>query len=163
MTTQMTLPALSLGILVAGALALPATAAAPTPRLVAAELTALRSSDGDVGLRAVVRLDRAPAPAQRRGLGLLAAGGPAPRQVANGAALPDALFGGTSLGRIGVAGRHCYVAEVAQLRAHRSVTLGTPWRLVLHDGRRVTGSGLQVTLRAQVAAEDAAARRLGCL
>jgi hypothetical protein len=127
----------------------------------------VHSSSGDYySLGAVVRLDRALTRREkdRQAYGLIA--GPAAERgrLEPGDALPDALFGGTGLGTIGKPSRHCYRAEVAQLRARRTVVPGARWRLALHDGARVLGAGRDVVLRRQTSATElAAARALGCL
>jgi hypothetical protein len=103
-----------------------------------------------------VRLRQALTDRQRRTYGLLA--GPLLRA---GQAVPDELFGGTTLGRIGDKGRHCYAAEVAQLRRHASVHNRAGWRVAFHDGHRVAAQVRSAPL-ARGPSEQAAAQRLGC-
>jgi hypothetical protein len=107
-------------------------------------------------LAAVVRLKRQLTDRQRRVYGLVA--GPALRA---GQAVPDALFGGTSLGRIGDKDRHCYAAEVAQLRRHTTVRNGAQWRIGFMDGHTVSAQVRTVTLH-RAGDLRAAARSQGC-
>jgi hypothetical protein len=109
-----------------------------------------------VSLGAVVRLRHALTERQRRTFGLIAG-----TRLRAGQSVPDELFGGTTLGRLGTKGRHCYAAEVAQLRRHASVHTGDIWRVAFTDGRRVAGQVRSVTL-VSGPSERAAARRLGC-
>ena len=150
--------------LVVGALAaLPASAATPSdgaPRFAAAPAVSFQIVADRNGhfasLGAVVRLRHALTERQRRTYGLLS--GPLLRA---GQAVPDELFGGTTLGRIGIKGRHCYAAEVAQLRRHAAVHSGDVWRVGFTDGHRVAAQVVRVTL-VRGPAERAAAQRLGC-
>lgn len=80
-----------------------------------------------------------------------------------GQKLPDALFGGVTLGTIGRRSRHCYVAEVSQLT--RRSTLGDKtWKFALRRSSNVTGTITSVKLKAAGTAnfELSAAARLGC-
>lgn len=155
---------------VLAALALTAVAAAPAsaaaPHLVGGRLTAKRITTPHgpfVSFGAVVRLDRDVTTRERSHIGLVTAPWNHRGQVASGAALPDNLFGGTSLGRIGSPGRHCYVAEVAQVTSHTGVRFGSTWRLAIHDGRHVLGSGLRLhARRADRTDERALAEALRC-
>jgi hypothetical protein len=109
-----------------------------------------------VSLGAVVRLRHALTERQRRGFGLIAG-----TRLRAGQSVPDELFGGTTLGRLGTKGRHCYAAEVAQLRRHASVHTGDVWRVAFTDGQHVAGQVRSVTL-VRGPSERAAAQRLGC-
>ena len=150
------------------ALAVPAGAQAATdaPGLVKGQLTAKRITTAQgsfVSFGAVVRLDRALPAKGRSQLGLITAPRSDRKQIANGAALPDNLFGGTSLGRIGAAARHCYVAEVAQVRNHTNIRFGSTWHLAVHDGRHALGGSLRLHVaKASSTNERAAAEALGC-
>jgi hypothetical protein len=146
--------------------ALPAAAAAAlardgAPRFAAGPAVSFQVSVDRKGhfvsLGAVVRLRSALTEHQRRTYGLLA--GPLLRP---GQPVPDELFGGTTLGRIGANGRHCYAAEVAQLRRHAVVHSGAVWRVGFTDGHRVAGHVTPVRL-VRGPAERAAAQRLGCI
>ena len=107
-------------------------------------------------LAAVVRLERQLTDRQRRVYGLVA--GPVLRA---GQAVPDELFGGTSLGRIGDKDRHCYAAEVAQLRRHTTVRDGARWRIGFTDGSTVSAQVRTVTLH-RAGDLRATARGQGC-
>ena len=107
-------------------------------------------------LGAVVRLERQLTDRRRRVYGLVA--GPTLRA---GQAVPDALFGGTSLGRIGDKDRHCYATEVAQLRRHATVHDGARWRIGFMDGHTVNAQVRTVTLH-RGGDLRAAARSQGC-
>jgi hypothetical protein len=111
-----------------------------------------------VTLGAVVRLDRAMTSARRRKYSLVAS-----PTLRTGQSVPAALFGGASLGRIGLTSRRCYSAEVSQLKRRSSVRSGAKWRLGFSDGKRVTGQVKQVTLRRSSSEWiRQAAERLGC-
>jgi hypothetical protein len=136
------------GVVLAGASS--AGAQAP-PRIVKASSIAAKRITPKGGaayysLGAVVRLDRSLTVAERRHFGLIASTWATRRNLDPGAKLPDALFGGTGLGRIGRPAAHCYLAEVAQLNAHRSVRPGRSWRIALHDGHTVLRTAPRVTL-----------------
>lgn len=103
-----------------------------------------------------MRLERQLTDRQRRVYGLLA--GPTLRA---GQAVPDELFGGTALGRIGDKDRHCYATEVAQLRRHATVRDGARWRIGFTDGRTVSARVRAVTLHRDGDLR-AAARSQGC-
>ena len=107
-------------------------------------------------LGAVVRLERQLTDRQRRVYGLVA--GPILRA---GQTVPDALFGGMTLGRIGDKDRHCYATEVAQLRRHETVRDGARWRLGFTDGHTVGAQVRAVTLHRDGDLR-AAARSQGC-
>ena len=156
------------------AVALAATAAAPVtaraqqaaPRLLGGQLTAKRITTPQgafVSFGAVVRLSRGITTRERSHIGLITAPWSHREQVANGAALPDNLFGGTSLGRIGRAQRHCYVAEVAQVQNHTKIRYGSIWRLAVHNGNQALGNGLRLhARRADSTDERKQAEALGC-
>jgi hypothetical protein len=130
------------------AAAVPAAAQAEPapPRLIGGQLTAKRITTRERSHIALIT-----APWDHR------------EQVADGAALPDNLFGGTSLGRIGTASRHCYVAEVAQVRNHTKIRFGSIWRLAVHDGKQALGKGLRLhARRADSTTQRAQAEALGC-
>ena len=143
-----------------------AHAATPPPHLVGGKLTAKRVTTPQgafVSFGAVVRLSRGITTRERSHLALITAPWSHREQVAGGATLPDNLFGGTSLGRIGSPERHCYVAEVAQVQNHTSVRAGSTWRLAVHDGRHALGSGLRLhERRAGATDERAQAEALRC-
>jgi hypothetical protein len=109
-----------------------------------------------ISLGAVVRLRHAITEHQRRSFGLIAG-----TRLRAGQQVPDELFGGTTLGRLGPKGRHCYAAEVAQLRRHASVHTGDVWRVAFTDGHHVAAQVRSVTL-VRGPSERAAAQRLGC-
>jgi hypothetical protein len=141
-----------IAIALAAAALVPAAAHAATapPHLVGGKLTAKRITTPQgtfVSFGAVVRLDRGVTTRERSHIGLITAPWNHREQVADGAALPDNLFGGTSLGRIGSPGRHCYVAEVAEVRNHTKIRYGSTWRLAVHDGKEALGTGLRLHAR----------------
>jgi hypothetical protein len=143
------------------ALASAATASAQTPPLVlkasniAAKLITPESGRPYYSLSAVVRLDRSLTAADRRGLGLIASRWATRAGLDPGTTLPDALFGGTSLGRVGRQAAHCYIAEIAQLHAHRTVKPGQSWRIALHDGHTVLRTAPRVTIAKSTTATEA--------
>lgn len=161
-----TRPAIIAAALIVLAVPAGAHAATDAPRLVRGELTAKRISTPKgafVAFGAVVKLDRALTGPTRSRWGLITAPWSVRKQVADAAHLPDNLFGGTSLGRIGSPSRHCYVAEVAQVTNHTSVRFGSTWRLAVHDGNHARGAGLRLRVRkASSTNEQIAARALGC-
>jgi hypothetical protein len=109
-----------------------------------------------VSLGAVVRLRHALTERQRRSFGLIAG-----TRLRVGQSVPDELFGGTTLGRLGTKGRNCYAAEVAQLRRHASVHAGDVWRVAFADGRHVAAQVRSVRL-VRGPSDRAGARQLGC-
>jgi hypothetical protein len=116
-------------------------------------------------LSAVVKLNRSLTSADRQGggFGLIGSLWATRRNLDRGTQLPDELFGGTSLGRVGRAGAHCYRAEVAQLNAHRTVRPGRPWRIALHDGQTVLRLAPRTILVKNTSATEAKQiRKLGC-
>ena len=163
MTRARTTLAAALGM-TALAIVAPAAGAGGSPqgaprlaRTPTVSLAILADSKGHyASLAAVVRLERQITDRQRRVYGLVA--GPVLRA---GQAVPDALFGGTSLGRIGDKDRHCYAAEVAQLRRHPTVRDGAQWRIGFMDGHTVSAQVRTVTLH-RSGGLRAAARSQGC-
>lgn len=111
-------------------------------------------------LSAVVRLSGA-LPINHNNLGLVATTWATRSHIDVGTRLPDALFAGSGLGRVGTAGRHCYRAEIAQLTAHHTVKAGLSWRVALHDGRRVLRTAPRVRLSTKVS-ESQQLEQLGC-
>ncbi len=107
-----------------------------------------------LGMTALVAV----APGARAGAGGAPEGAP---RCAPARAVPDALFGGTSLGRIGDKDRHCYATEVAQLRRHATVHDGARWRIGFMDGHTVSAQVRTVTLH-RGGDLRAAARSQGC-
>lgn len=110
---------------------------------------------------AVVRFDRALTAAEQRRTGLIATQWIFRAHLAPGRALPDPLFGGTGLGRVGARGKHCYLAEVATVRAWHAVRLGGAWRVALHDGRTVLRTAPRV-VAAKVGVPEQL-RQAGCV
>jgi hypothetical protein len=111
---------------------------------------------------AVVKLNRALTRAeQRRGrYSLVVAPG-----LRRSQELPDELFGGGSLGRIGNRG-HCYSAEPSQLASRPAPRPRARWRLGIAANERVLGQVKRVTLgsvRPPPSWPLEAARRLGCM
>jgi hypothetical protein len=154
-------------VAVLAAAALPASAAAapaadPPPRLAAKPAVSFQIiADGKghfVSFGAVVRLRHKLSDHQRRTFALVAG-----TRLRSGQAVPDELFGGTTLGRVGTAGRNCYAGEVAQLRRHASVHSGDVWRVAFTDGTRVVGPVRSVRLVRGASADRVEAQRLGCL
>jgi hypothetical protein len=138
--------------LAALALASATTASAQTPPRVlkasniAAKRITPKSGQPYYSLSAVVKLDRSLTAADRRGLGLIASTWATRARLDPGTTLPDALFGGTSLGRVGRPAGHCYIAEIAHLHAHKTVKPGLSWRIALHDGHTVLRTAPRVTI-----------------
>jgi hypothetical protein len=119
---------------------LPASAMAARsapPQIVATSALTTNVQDGTYSFGAVVRFDRALTRSEQRRFGLIATPWASRARLRTGARLPDALHGGTSLGHIGAKAKHCYLGEVATLRAVHKVRNGGAWRLALHDGHRV--------------------------
>jgi hypothetical protein len=155
-------------LLVLGALAtLPASAIAAVPAEAAPQFAAapavsfqiiVDSSKGHfASLGAVVRLRHKLTEHQRRTFGLIAG-----TRLRAGQSVPDELFGGTTLGRLGTKGSNCYAAEVAQLRRHAGVHSGDVWRVAFADGQRVAAQVRSVRLVRGPSSDRAAAQRLGC-
>jgi hypothetical protein len=146
----------------------PAAGAQSPPRVLKASTIAAKRIEPKSGepyysLSAVVKLNRALTTADRRRLGLLAGTWATRANIDSGTTLPDALFGGTSLGRVGRRSAHCYIAEVAQLHAHRTVKPGLSWRIALHDGQTVLRTAPRVTLeKSTTATESQQLKRAGC-
>jgi len=116
-------------------------------------------------LSAVVRLDRSLTEADRRGggLGLIGSFWATRDHLDQGTKLPDELFGGTTLGRVGRVSAHCYRAEVAQLNPHTNVRPGRSWRIALHDGHTVLRLAPRTTLVKRTSATVAEQiRAAGC-
>jgi hypothetical protein len=161
-----TRPAIIAAALIALAVPAGAHAATDAPSLVRGQITAKRISTPKgafVAFGAVVKLDRELTGPTRSRFGLITAPWSVRKQIADGVHLPDNLFGGTSLGRIGKASRHCYVAEVAQVTNHTSVRFGSTWKVAVHDGNHAIGSGLRLRVgKASETNEGDAARALGC-
>jgi hypothetical protein len=137
-----------LALLATLAVAPVAQAAAAPPRIVGTPTVtaASVSSTGNgrfVSLGATVRLDRPFANATEQHRYALVA---APRLRA-GERLPDALFGGSVLGRLGRRPGAWYTGEVAQLALHRAVRSGARWQVALARGNRIVGVVKPVTLR----------------
>jgi hypothetical protein len=135
-------------------------AAQRPPRIVdasniAANRITPKSGDAYYSLSAVVRLSRALTASERAHFGLIASTWATRTHLAPGARLPDALFGGTSLGRVGRPSAHCYLAEVAQLAAHKTVKPGQSWRLALHNGHTVLRTAPRVILSKSTTATEA--------
>jgi hypothetical protein len=156
----------TLALLCAAAAALPAAAGAapasdPPPGLAAKPAVSFQVVVDDKGhfvsLGGVVRLRHKLTDHQRRTFALVAGA-----RLRTGQAVPDELFGGTSLGRIGSAGRNCYAAEVGQLRRHAGVHSGAIWRVGFTDGTRVVGTVRAARLVRGASSDRAAAQRLGC-
>lgn len=107
-----------------------------------------------VSITAVLRTSRALNQNERHAI--------AAPELGNGERLPDALFGGLTLGTIGDRG-HCYVGEVSQVK-QRSTLGDRTWRLGLFDSDRVITPTRKVTLKHDDgnAWQQQMARRLGC-
>src|SRR5918911_1478110 len=121
---------------VAGSAVAPASALATSaPRILATSSVSTKriahALKDYVSLGAVVRFDRALTASEQRRFGLIATRWPFRHRLDPGAVLPDRLFGGTSLGRIGATARHCYLAEVATLRAWHTAKPGIALRVAL--------------------------------
>jgi hypothetical protein len=146
----------------------PAAGAKSPPRVLKASTIAAKRIEPKSGqtyysLSAVVKLDRTLTAADRRRLGLIASTWATRANLDPGTTLPDALFGGTSLGRVGRPAAHCYIAEVAQLHAHRTVKPGLSWRIALHDGHTVLRTAPRVTIaKSSTATESQQLKRAGC-
>jgi hypothetical protein len=148
------------------ALALPASGTAAVPRDAAPQLAAapgvsfqiLVDRKGRyVSFGAVVRLRHKLTEHQRRTFGLIAG-----TRLRAGQPVPDELFGGTTLGRLGTKGRNCYAAEVAQLRRHTSVHAGDVWRVAFADSKNVAAQVRSVHVVRGASSDRVAAQRLGC-
>jgi hypothetical protein len=116
-------------------------------------------------LSAVVKLSRSLTQADRTGggLGLIASLWATRDHLDPGTELPDELFAGSSLGRVGRTSSHCYRAEVAQLSPHHAVRPGRSWRVALHDGHHVLRLAPRTTLaKSTKAAEARQLSSLGC-
>jgi hypothetical protein len=124
------------------------------PLTLAARITP-ESGQPYYSLSAVVKLDRSLTAADRRGLGLIASTWATRARLDPGRTLPDALLGGTILGRAGRPAAHCYIAEIAQLHAHRTVKPGQSWRIALHDGHTVLRTAPRVTIAKSTTATEA--------
>jgi hypothetical protein len=157
-------------ILAVGALAafvaVPATGGAAVPSDAAPQFAAAPAVSFQIvvdrkghfaSLGAVVRLRHELTEHQRRSFGLIAG-----TRLRAGQSVPDELFGGTTLGRLGTKGRNCYAAEVAQLRRHASVHSGDVWRVAFADGTHVAAQVRAVRLVRGPSSDRAAAQRLGC-
>jgi hypothetical protein len=146
----------------------PAAGAQSPPRVLKASTIAAKRIEPKSGqpyysLSAVVRLDRTLTATDRRRLGLIASTWATRANLDPGTTLPDALFGGTSLGRVGRPAAHCYIAEVAQLHAHKTVKPGLSWRIALHDGHTVLRTAPRVTIaKSTTATESQQLKRAGC-
>jgi len=156
---------LALGALAALA-ALPASAGAAVAPDAAPQFAAAPAASFQIivdgkghfaSIGAVVRLRHELTDHQRRTFGLIAG-----TRLRAGQSVPDQLFGGTTLGRLGTKGRNCYAAEVAQLRRHASVRSGDVWRLAFADGTHVAAQVRAVRLVRGPSSDRAAAERLGC-
>jgi hypothetical protein len=130
------------------------------PRLVgvpSVRYAVLRDPNGRryVSLAAVFRTDRA---LDRHRYATIAG-----LRLSAGERLPRALFGGVTPSAIGARRRHCYQAEVSQLRRHTAVD-ARRWRFALRTNGRVVGAPTRVTLKRASGGGWglAAARRLGC-
>jgi hypothetical protein len=147
------------GVLPAATVAAPAAGGAP--QLAAKPAVSFQVIVDDKGhfvsLGGVVRLRHKLTDHQRRTFALIAG-----TRLRSGQAVPDELFGGTTLGRIGSVGRNCYAAEVSQLRRHASVHSGAVWRVAFTDGTRVAGPVSSVRLARGASSDRTAAQRLGC-
>lgn len=151
------------------ALATATTAVAQTaPRIVKASTIGAKritpkSGDPYYSLGAVVKLDRSLTADERRRLGLVASPGATRANLDLGTTLPDELFGGTSLGRVGRPAAHCYIAEIAQLHAHKTIKPRLSWRIALHNGQTVLRTAPRVTIaKSAIATEARQLKSLGC-
>ena len=99
--------------------------------------------DGAVSVGVHVRLDRQFASRAEQGRYAVVA---APH-LKTGQKLPQRLFGGTSLGRIGGASAPWYAAEALQLRKRAGVADGARWQVALVRSGRVVGAVKTVRLR----------------
>jgi hypothetical protein len=155
-------------VLASAALAItPAAHAAAPPRIVkTSSLSATRIDRGSqdyYAIGAVVRFDRDLTSSEQQRYGLITTQWTFRDHLNVGRRVPDALFGGISLGRIGTKGRHCYVAEVATFRAWHTVKPGGSWRLALHDGHTVLRDAPRtILLKATNGTERQQAAALGC-
>jgi len=121
----------------AGAQATPQASIVGTPS-VRSSLRTSATGARYVSLQVVLRLDRSHAPSRRTTV--------AAPTLRAGQQLPDALFGGRTLRRIGRATRHCFVGEVAQLRRRTEIGSAS-WRLGLIDDQQVLAPVKRVTVR----------------
>ncbi|MBI5106991.1 MAG: hypothetical protein HZB46_18755 [Solirubrobacterales bacterium] len=132
------------------------------PRLVRAPKVDVRTvtagGDSFVSIGASFRLDREfSSDAERFQYAIVVA-----PHLRAGQKLPDELFGGTTFGRIGARGGHCFRAEAVQLRKRAKVRRGARWQAALVHRSTVVGPVRTVTLR-RVADDPARdARALGC-
>ena len=123
--------------------AAPATAAAAPPKLVGTPFVSYKVVDGAVSIGATVRLDRRFADTTEMHRYSLVA---APR-LKRGQQLPDALFGGTALGRFPSRPGAWYRAEAQLLHKRSAVKSGTRWQVALASGDRIVGVVKTVRLR----------------
>jgi hypothetical protein len=123
--------------------AAPATAAAAPPKLVGTPFASYKIVDGAVSIGATVRLDRRFADTtEMHRYSLVAA-----PHLERGRRLPDALFGGTALGRFAARPGAWYRAEAQQLHKRTAVKPGARWQLALASGGRIVGVVKTVRLR----------------
>ncbi len=132
--------------------ALPSVATAADVKFVGTP--SVRYEHDTVGV--VVRLDRAPdklsrvelftAPSLQRG-----------EQI-------ERAYGGNSLGTVGRADRHCYVAEAARPEPRPALHDGATWEIGLSAGTKRIAETTRVTLKRERDSHwvSAMARRLGC-
>jgi hypothetical protein len=151
--------------------ALPATAAqaaqSPLHIVRASEVSGKRivqkNGNAYYSFSAVVRFDRALTSSERSRYGLISGTWATRTNYAAGTKLPDALFGGTTLGRVGRKSAHCYFAEIAQLHSRRTFKPAQSWVVALHDGHSVLRTAPRVTVnKYQTATEDRQIRDAGC-
>jgi len=76
----------------------------------------------------------------------------------------ERAFGGNSLGSVGRAANHCYVAEAARPEPRASLRDGASWEIGFSTAGKRIADTARVTLRHQQDAHwvSAMARRLGC-
>ena len=140
--------ALLAGLALAASLTAAAQASAATPRLIGTPIVTYSIDSTAYGgrfvsLGATVRLDRPfNGAAEQRRYTIVAAPHLRPGQV-----LPDALFGGTALGRVRGRAGAWYRGEAVQLRQRGSVARGARWQVALARSNRIVGAVKTVRLR----------------
>jgi hypothetical protein len=158
------LAALVLALAGLGIAASPATAARAVPPTIlqVSSINAIANGEGAemyYSLGATVRFDRAITPAEQRSFGLITTSWTWRARLAPGTKLPQRLYGGTGVGRVGKAGRHCYRAELAGFRQLRSVTDGGSWIVALHDTDKILRASPRTKLKIGPASDSAAGCR----